>query len=280
MQNIMSILILVCGILYGAYLCRDAWKHWAKPTLPMALSQAIVYFLTTMGFPDFLMNTLLLRRTGWVEDRLLPGTLVTACLFPGSLIAFLYLQKGAPLGAAVLLLCAAAIAAGSFVGARVATSLPGDAIRRVIGWAMAASIGALLLKMALSSGAEIGTTSLSLPRLCIALPVVFALGFINMFGIPIKPTATALFLLLGLDPKSVLTLVLTIGIVSPLSGGTRVLKSGEYHRETALAGTIFGGLGALVGTALTISLNSGVLNLILIAMMAVAAISMLRPKKK
>ena len=277
MQNILAALILACGILYGLLLCREGWKRRAKPSLSLALSQAAVYFLTTMGFPDFLMNTLLLRRTGWVEDRLLPGTLVTSCIFPGALIAFVYLRGSGSLGAVTLLLCAAAIAAGSAAGARVVTSLSAGTIRRVMGWAMVGSIAALLVKMALSSGAP-GSASLTFPRLCIALPVVFALGFINMFGIPMKPTATALFLLLGLDPKAVHTLVLTIGIVSPLSGGTRVLKSGEYHRETALAGTVFGGLGALAGTALTVSLPGGALNLILIVMMAAAALSMLRGK--
>lgn len=50
------------------------------------------------------------------------------------------------------LLCAAAIAAGSLMGARVMTALPAEVIRKIMAIAMLASMGAMVLKLVVSSG--------------------------------------------------------------------------------------------------------------------------------
>lgn len=286
MQKLLAAAILLYGAVYGLCLCVGAWKDrqgvraekgkfWQA-----SLGEAVVFFFTTMGFPDFILNTLLFQKCGWVEDKRLPGTLVAASVFPGALIAFSYLRGGEPLGMGTLLLCMAAIAAGSLTGARVMTSLEGKTIRRIMGVAILLSMGALILKMVVSAGAVGTATSLAPWQLCIALPIIFCFGFINMFGVPMKPPAVALFLLLGMSPMSTLTLMLAMGVASPMAGGVRVLRSGVYQKKIALAGVSFGALGALIGTAFTVSLDATTLSVILLIIMAVTAVTMLRPKKE
>lgn len=283
-QSIVAFAILLLGVVYGMVLLaaarreKDAVRREPGAFWQHGLCQGIVYFFTTMGFPDFLLNTALLRKLEWVEDRLLPGTLVTCSLVPGSVIAFVYLQNGTAIDLLLLFSCMGAIALGSFTGARVVTQLRGETIRTIMGAAMLFSMAALLLKMAISSGAAGTATALSLMQLAIALPIVFFFGFINMFGVPMKPPAIALFLLLGLSPMATLTLVMAMGIASPLAGGVRVLRSELYGKKSALAALSFGTAGVLLGAAFTITLDAAVLTAILLLIMAATALSMLRPK--
>lgn len=284
-QQYIAVFILIYGVAYALLLFRAAWKD--KEAVrgekgkfwQMSLGETVVYFLTTMGFPDFILNTLLFQRMSWVEDKRLPGTLVAGAVFPSAVISFSYLRNGETLGLATLLLCMAAIVAGSLTGARVMTALSGKAIRRIMGVAILFSMGALVLKMAVSAGA-VGTASALTPwQLCVALPIIFFFGFINMFGVPMKPPAIALFLLLGMSPMSTLALMLAMGVASPMAGGIRVMRSGIYQKKAVLAASTFGVLGALAGAAFTVSLNATALSVILLIIMAITAVSMLRPAR-
>lgn len=285
-QKILAAAILVYGAVYALCLCRSAWKNRCGVQAEkgrfwqLSLGEAVVFFFTTMGFPDFILNTLLFQKCGWVEDKRLPGTLVASSVFAGAVIAFSYLRGGETLSLATLLLCMAAIAAGSLTGARVMTNLDGKTIRKIMGVAILCSMGALIFKMIVSAGA-VGTATGLMPwQLCVALPIVFFFGFINMFGVPMKPPSVALFLLLGMSPMSTLTLMLAMGVASPMAGGIRVLRSGLYQKKIALAAVSFGTLGALVGTAFTVSLDATTLSVILLVIMAITAVTMLRPKKQ
>lgn len=286
LQTAVASALLCFGILYGAALLVSAWKNRvavrreAGALWQHGICQAAVYFFTTMGFPDFILNTLLLKKLGWVEDRRLPGTLVACALMPGAVIAFVYLQNGTRIDSLLLLSCMGAIALGSFTGARVMTALSGRTLRLVMGVAMLFSMAALLLKLVVSSGAAGTATALSAPQLALALPIVFLLGFINMFGVPMKPPAIALFLLLGLSPMATLTLMLAMGIASPLAGGIRVVRSGLYQKKSALASLSFGVVGVLLGAAFTVMLDATVLTGILLLILAITAFTMLRPPKK
>ena len=265
-------------MLYRLWRQREELQ-WERGTFfPVSLAEAAVYFLTTMGFPDYLLNTVIFRGCGWVEDRRLPATLVTAAVFPGALIAFMYLRNGELLDLPTLLICAAANAAGSMMGARQMTRMDGNTIRNIMGGAMVASMGALLFKMVVSAGAAGTAAGLSPVQLCIAVPIIFFLGWINMFGVPMKPPAVALFLLLGMSPMSTLTLMLAMGVVSPMAGGIRVLRTGIYQKKIALYALPSATVGALLGSCFTVTLHPAVLNGILLAIMAGTAISMLRPQ--
>ena len=144
LQKILAWAMLAYGIVYALVLCRDIFRRRAemgeeKGTFgALAVSQAVVYFFTTMGFPDFILNTLLFQKCGWVADKRLPSTLVASCVLPATVISFSYLSGGEALDAATVILCMLAVAAGSFCGARVMARLDGKTIRLIMGIAMIA----------------------------------------------------------------------------------------------------------------------------------------------
>lgn len=286
LQHILAAAMLIYGMGYGCLLLWKVWKNWTQVQKEqgafwkLSVCEAIVFFFTTMGFPDFVLNTLAFRKCGWVDDKRLPGTLVVCSVLPGALIAFTYLRGKEALDMMTMLLCMAAIASGSFIGARVVSKLDGKTIRLIMGVTMIFSMAALVLKLILSAGAVGTANGLTALQLCIALPLVFCFGFINMFGVPLKPPAIALFLLMGLSPMNTLTLVLAMAVVSPMAGGIQVLRSGLYHGKIALAAISFGVVGALLGTAFTVTLDATILTVILLIIMAFTVVSVLKPEKK
>ncbi len=285
-QNVLAVAILVYGLGYGLLLLWKVWKNWTHVRSEtgsfwkISICEGVVFFFTTMGFPDFILNTLVFHKCGWVEDKRLPGTLVVCSVLPGALIAFIYLWGKDTIDMATTLLCMAAIAAGSFTGARIISKLDGKTIRLVMGVTMIFSMAALVLKLILSSGAVGTAGSLTPVQLCIALPIVFAFGFINMFGVPLKPPAIALFLLMGVSPMNTLVFVMAMSVASPMAGGIQVMRSGLYHGKIGLAAITFGIVGALLGAAFTVALNATVLTVILLIIMALTVVSVLKPETK
>ena len=89
-----------------------------------------------------------------------------------------------------------------------------------------------------------------------------------------KPTWTALFLILGLSPLSTLTMVQSVGYFGPLSGGFNIIKGGNYHQKMAVSAVIFGSIGAILGVLVALSISPQVLNIVLLVVMALTIYSM------
>ena len=87
----------------------------------------------------------------------------------------------------------AAVAAGSFSGAHAVTGLNGKMLRRFMSGALAVSMILIKVKMAAGSGVSGSQAYLGKTGLLIAVPVIFLLSFLNMFGVPMKPSLTAFF---------------------------------------------------------------------------------------
>ena len=66
--------------------------------------------------------------------------------------------------------------------------------------------------------------------------------------------------------------------VNPLYLFIRVLRSALYQKKIVLAAVSFGALGALAGTAFTVTLPAGVLTAVLLVIMAFTSVSMLRKR--
>ena len=280
-QQILRIVILAAGCFYAPFILLLSWRDRARirmetgSWLLLGVSQFLICIVSCVGIPDFLVNTLLLRETQLTDDRDLPGTLVGCSLLPAIIIAFSLLRVDNPVDPRSLILCGLCIMVGSTTGAYLVDKFDGTMIRRIMLVALVISFFVLIGRMILSSAVS-GTTTLSTPMLLLAGIVCLLTAAINMFGIPMKATWTALFLLLGMSPLAALTLVLSLASLSGISGGISVLKNGHYHRKAVLCGSVFGSLGALLGTRAAIALPSGVLNGILLVMMLVAIVSMAR----
>jgi uncharacterized membrane protein YfcA len=281
-QRILGAVILAAGVLYGAailtiaYRRRDELRSGGRRLPLLAALEAGVFFCASMGISDFLLNTLTARKLRLTDDKTLPGTLVACGLTPGAVIAFSLLRSENPADLLTLILCGALVMLGSVTGARLVSRFDGRVVKTVMRVALTASFLILILKMILSAGrtgAAIGLTSW---RLAAAAAVCFASGLLNMFGIPMKPTWTALFLILGMSPLATLTMVLVLGALCPLSGGVEVIRRGNFSRPMAVCAVTGGSAGAVLGAVLAVSLPAAALNIILLAVMLLAIITMFR----
>ena len=286
MHKILATIVFIPGLIYALCICLAALKKEdgmgkEKGSFAfMAVFEGVVYFLGTMGFSDYIFNSILLKKLNWAEDKRVVGTMVACCIVPNTIIASTYLRNGEAVGNLPLIICMVGVIIGAFLGSRAMAKIEEKKLRLIIGTAMIISICALLFKMVFSSGFGATEATLSTTKLIIMAPIVVVFGFINMFGIPMKPISTALFLMLGLEPMSALTLMTAMSIASPLSGGIKVVKSGNFNKKFALSAVLFGTIGAIIGTRFTFSLNANVLTVILMIMMVVATVSMLKPQKK
>ena len=186
MHKVLAFIVFIPGIIYAILLIKGALdkdKGMAKEKgsfVFMAAYEAAAYFLGTMGFSDYIFNSLLLKKMKWAEDKRMVGTMVACCIVPNTIIASTYLKNGGNVSIESLLLCIGGVAFGSFMGSRAVAVVKESTLRIVIGVAMTISICALLFKIVFASGFASAELSLSTAKLMIVVPVVFVLGFINL----------------------------------------------------------------------------------------------------
>ena len=281
-QQVLSYIFLAAGFIFGAailYLIRrdrDIMRS-EQGSLPfLAIMETIIFIIASVGISDYLQNTLLFKYAKLGDDKVLPGTLVACGLVPGAIIGFSLLKSGDPLDPLMMVACGGCVLAGSFTGSRLVGKFDSAKIRKIMQVALIASFVLVIVKTVVSAGVAVTAASLPMGKLILAAALCFATGAIKMFGIPMKPTWTAMFLILGLSPIVTLTLVLVVAGLCPLSGGINVLKRGVYHRKQVFCAVIFGSLGALIGTILAVSIPANILNIVLLGVMLVAIVTMFK----
>lgn len=281
-QQILAVVLLVVGIVYGGAVLLISYRNKALlrgekgNIVLLAVAQALVYLCASFGISDYLLNTLVLKHTGCADDKLIPATLVAGCVTPGAIIAFsLLMAESNPIDFKLLLVCSLGVITGSVIGSKLVGRFDGARIRKIMQIALVCSFIVLLVRMMISIEGG-SSSSLGGIKLIIAAVACVLTAAINMFGIPMKPTWTALFLMMGLSSLTTLTLVLLLGALGPVAGGSRALCAGCYHRKTVLCATVTGSLGALLGTMFAVSIPAVVLNILLMAVMLIAIITMFK----
>ena len=235
-QQILAYVLLVIGLIYGAVMVYVSYRSKDKLALEkgniLALTAAeiAIYICASVGFSNYILNTLLFKHAVKGDDKILPGTLVAGCVTPGAIIAFSLLRADVnPIDTKLLIVCAVSVIAGSLVGSRMVGKFDKTRIRKVMLVALIFSFIVLVVHNLVSIGGGNTATSLSGIKLVVAAILCFVTTAINMFGIPMKPTWTAMFLMLGLTSLTSLSLVLFFGSIAPLAGGIRALCAGRYH---------------------------------------------------
>jgi len=283
-QTILSAIVLAAGVLYALYFLIDSYRDREtvktlsgdlRKLIPIEL---IVYFISSLGVSDILQNTPVVNRYRLCRDEELPGTLVGCGIVPGAIMAFGLLRAGTEIGFKTVAVCGVFLLAGVITGGRLVSKMGGRRIKQIMQIALVVSFVFLIVKIIVSSGSAGTGTGLSGISLLIAVVVCFFSGIFNMFGIPMKPTWTAMFLIMGLSPIVVLTLTLVFGAIAPLTGGINIIRSGKYNKKMVFAAVTGGSAGAILGTAFAVSLPAAVLNVLLIGVMLIAIISMFRKK--
>ena len=276
--RITGIIFLCCGLIYAFVLGRELVRNRAALRQApgdlkiIGVCEFFIFFLCTVGVSDFLLNTLLIKKFRLSDDKGIPSCLIASTLVPGAFLSFSYLQADA-LTLIMFMLC---LAAGAVFGGRAVSRMNGEAIRKIMGIALLFSMAALIVKMILSAGTTGTAVGLHGVRLLIMCLGCLGIGFINMMGVPCKPVAAAMLLLLGLSPVATLTLTLVLGAIIPMSGGVSIVKGGLYNRKMVLAAMTAGSVAAVLGVMLAISMNQLLLNILLIIVMLIAVISIFK----
>ena len=265
-----------CAIFAISYRERDAFRAEEGNLFLLAPSEVIVFILCSFGMPDYLLHTIEGKAMGILDDKRIPPTLVASCIVPGAILAFLMLRSEQTADLLTLVILAVTVAAGSYTGSLFVSRLDGSSIRKFIIIALILSLVVIVIRIVISGGEPGTLSSIRGIRLAVIGALCFGSGFVNMFGIPMKPAWTAMFLIAGMSPISTLSAVLIVGCVSPMAGGVNVLRNGGYNMKMVFASTLFGSIGALIGISIALSLPASVLNILLIAIVLIAIGFMIR----
>ncbi len=242
----------------------------------IAITEFIVYFCSSFGFSDYVFNTAIYKKTGWVEDGLIPGTLVTAYSIPGIFIAIAYFSNGLQCDLLTLILIVIVFTIGAIIGSRMAATIDVTKLKKVIGYAMIFSMIALIVKLIVASGASGTSLGLKPWQFAIVLPCSFGMGILNMMGVPMKPPLMSLFLLLGLSPIATLTILMTMSVPGPISGSITFFKTGKYKKKVFVCAATFGSIAAIIGGKFALSANTYVLTIIMLIAMGYVSYTMLK----
>lgn len=281
-QHIIGAVFLAAGIIYAIYIVRDvladrkAFGSQPGVLRNTMIAEAIVYFFCTIGISDFVMNTIVVRKLKLAGPETLPDNLITCGIVPGAFIAFLYLRNAPLVDVTTMLVFMVCLALGSFFGSRAVGKMDGEAIRKVLLILLVAAMIALIVRMILSAGEPGTLTALTGGKLILMGALTFVFGFTNMLGIPAKPFTTTMMMLLGMSPITTLTLLLGSVPISVVTGGINIVHRKRYNKKMVISAVTAGCVTAFIGTALAISINATVLNIILIAVIGVAVVSLIK----
>ena len=240
-----------------------------------AAAEFVIYFCATLGISDMVLNTALLKKTGWAEDKNIPGTMMMCCIFPALVIAFGYIKGGVRFDLKTMIVYVVMASLGAYMGAGKMLSMDVEKLKKIIGFAMLISMAILIVRLILSRG-EAGTqTGLHGWQFLIGIPFFYALGFFNNFGVPIKPPAMAFFLLIGVPPLTALG-IMSMAFIGSWSAASRIYRSERYDKSMFKAAAIFGSIGAAIGVRFAVSINTYLLTAITLFFMAYIAYSMLK----
>ena len=174
-QQVLAVVLLVIGLIFGAvtvyisYRDRNKLAEERGNIAVLALSEIAIYICASMGFSNYILNTLLFKHAVKGDDKLLPGTLVAGCVTPGAIIAFSLLRADVnPIDTKLLIVCAVSVIAGSLVGSQLVGVFDKTRIRKVMLVALIFSFIVLVVRNLVSIGSGNTATSLSGIKLVVA----------------------------------------------------------------------------------------------------------------
>jgi uncharacterized membrane protein YfcA len=281
---------LVAALLGGLLGCalllivqwRSALEHdpaeSGRRSLPGAHELAVGFvtdFFDTLGIGSFATTTALFRLFRMVPDELIPGTIIVGHALPvvAQALIFVSVTGVDPLQMTLLI---AACVGGGWIGAGVVASLSRRAIQ--IGMGSALLVAVVFMLAAMFGLFPAGGSALVLTRqsFVIALAANALFGALLTLGIGNYAPSLILFSVLGMDPRAAFPIMMGSGAFVATIAGVRFVRASRFHRRAAM-GLVLGGIpGVIVAAFLVRSLPLAVLRWIVLAVVAYAAVTLLR----
>ncbi len=261
------------------------WRWWRsidrtageplRPTLLQVAIGFVVNFFDTLGIGSLATTTAVFKALRMVPDERLPGTMIVGLTLSVATQALIFISK-IEIDITLLVLMVATALVGGWLGAGIVSRLPRRPIQ--LGMGAALLVAATFMTIAQLNKMPVGGTALSLGGgpLLIALGVNFVLGALIMLGIGNYGPTFVLLSALGMDPRAAFPIMMGSGAFAALLGCLEFIKRRNQVNQPAIGLAIGGIPGVLVAALLVTSLPIDLLRWLVIAVVAYAAVGMLR----
>ncbi|KRL54486.1 sulfite exporter TauE/SafE family protein [Furfurilactobacillus rossiae] len=270
--------IVLINLLFIFVLVRDLLRHrdeiMSEPASSVwtPIAQAVIYFLSTFGISDFAISTALYPKAKWVSMKKLPGTLNTQCVIPVFVMSLAYITN-ITVGIKTLLVAIICQVIGAYLGPRFVVKLPERVIRNFV-------IVGLLVATALIVAGKMGlipsngtATELYGWKLWLTGLLMFIYGALNNIGIGSYALTMATVYAMGMNPVAAFPIMMGGCTFSVSIGSMQFIKLNDYSRKITMF-SVFGIVGVLVAVFLVKSLNTSIIQWIVIAVLLYSAVSL------
>lgn len=270
--------IVLINLLFIFVLVRDLLRHrdeiMSEPASSIwtPIAQAVIYFLSTFGISDFAISTALYPKAKWVSMKKLPGTLNTQCVIPVFVMSLAYITN-ITVGIKTLLVAIICQVIGAYLGPRFVVKLPERVIRNFV-------IVGLLVATALIVAGKMGlipsngtATELYGWKLWLTGLLMFVYGALNNIGIGSYALTMATVYAMGMNPVAAFPIMMGGCTFSVSIGSMQFIKLNDYSRKITMF-SVFGIVGVLVAVFLVKSLNTSIIQWIVIAVLLYSAVSL------
>ncbi|GKQ42796.1 UPF0721 transmembrane protein [Companilactobacillus sp. RD055328] len=280
MIEILIALIILINIIFAFYFVRDLIKNRTEvmkenaSTLWLPFSSFVIFFLSTFGISDFAISTAIYTKFNWTKSiKQLTGTLNTQCVVPLMVMALCYLSA-ITVDIKTLVICIISAVIGAYIGPKFVLKLPIKTIKYFV------TMGLIIASLLILAGkfniiSSHGTaTELHGYKLLITAILLFIFGALNNIGIGSFALTMATVYIMGLNPSAAFPIMMGSAAFSITVGSIQFVKLQSYSRKISLFSSIFGVLGVLVAVFFVKSLNTSMLQWLVIVVLVYTAISM------
>lgn len=276
--------IILINLLFMIILGRDLFKRrteiFKEPAdnLWTPLAQIVIYFLSTFGISDFAISTALYPKMKWVTLKKLPGTLNTQCVIPVFVMSLAYITN-ISVGIKTLLVCIICQVVGAYIGPHFVVKLSERVIRNFV-------IAGLLIATFLILAGKLGWISSNGTanelygwKLVLTGFLMFIFGALNNIGIGSYALTMATVYAMGMNPVAAFPIMMGGCTFSVSVGSMQFIKLDDYSRKITLF-SVFGIIGVLLAVFVVKSLNTSIIQWIVVVVLLYSAISLYRSNRQ
>lgn len=285
MTTVLLTLIVIVNLFFVAAFVKDLIRNknemMNEPanTIALSFTSFFTFLLSTFGISDFAIGTVLYQKLKWVPLKKLPGTLNAQCVIPVAAMALSYITS-IDVGIKTLAVCIISQVIGAYIGPRFVVKLPEKTIKQFV--SIGLTIAALLIlagKFNLISSNGTATELYGI-KLAAAGILLFVYGALNNIGIGSYALTMATIYALGMNPAAAFPIMMGACTFSVPIGSMQFVKFGEYSRKITLFASTFGVLGVLTAVYFVKSLNTSMLQWLVIVVLLYTAVSMMMELRK
>lgn len=276
--------IILVNLMFIVLFVRDLIKHKSEVMSEPAnsfwtpIAQIIIYFFSTFGISDFAISSALYPKMKWVSMKKLPGTLNTQCVIPVFVMALAYITT-VKVDITTLLVCIVCQVIGAYIGPMFASKMSESTIRKFV-------IAGLLIATALILGGKFGiiktngtATALTGWKLWLTGFLELVYGALNNIGIGSYALTMATVYAMGMNPIAAFPIMMGGSTFSVAVGSMQFIKYDDYSRKITMF-SVFGVIGVIVAVFLVKSLNTSIIQWIVVVVLLYSAISLYFDNKK